>query len=67
MNKQELIENIRERNRSVSDEYLVRFNEQALESYLQRLTHVVGHRGRNSRWVRQGDGPASVTREPVNR
>ena len=67
MNKQELIEHIRQRNRSVSDEYLVRFNEKALQSYLDRLTHVVGRRGRDSRWVRQGDGPAVVTREASGR
>ena len=67
MNKQQLIEHIRERNRSVSDAYLVRFNEQALQSYLDRLTHVVGHRGRDSRWVRQGDGPAVVTRAASGR
>ncbi len=67
MNKQELIEHIRQRNRSVSDEYLVRFNEKALQSYLDRLTHVVGRRGRDSRWVRQSDGPAVVTREASGR
>lgn len=60
-----MIEAIRERNRSVSSDYLVKFDEAALQSYLRRLTDVLGHRGRDSRWVREGGSRAIVTRVAV--
>ncbi|MFA9478619.1 hypothetical protein ACERK3_09960 [Phycisphaerales bacterium AB-hyl4] len=65
MSKQQMIEAIRERNRSVSSEYLVKFDERALQNYLRRLTDVLGHRGRESRWVREGGDRAVVTRTAV--
>ena len=65
MNKQEMIEQIRSRNRSASVEFLVHFDEQALTSYLNRLTRINGRRGRDSVWVREGDSPAVVTRTPL--
>jgi hypothetical protein len=63
MNKKQMIEQIRQRNRSASDEFLLSFDEQALAQYLERLTSVVGHRGKSSVWVRPADGPAIVGRE----
>ncbi len=65
MSKEQMIQAIRQRNRSASMEYLVRFNEQALETYLQRLTRVMGHRGPDSRWVRQTTDPCVCTRVAV--
>jgi hypothetical protein len=62
MNKQQMIEQIRQRNQSASNEFLLDFDEQALEQYLQRLTSVVGQRGKDSVWVRTGDAPAVVSR-----
>ena len=62
MSKEQMIQAIRQRNRSAKMEYLVGFNEDALQTYLQRLTNVVGHRGRNSRWVRQTTSPCVCTR-----
>lgn len=62
MSKQEMIEQIRERNRSASVEFLVHFDEQALTSYLNRLTRINGRRGRDSVWVRDGLSRAVVTR-----
>ncbi|GAB4107944.1 MAG: hypothetical protein Kow00105_12670 [Phycisphaeraceae bacterium] len=62
MSKQQMIELIRQRNRSASSEFLVKFDEEALSNYLRRLTTLQGHRGRSSVWVRQGANPASVTR-----
>ena len=62
MSKQQMIEKIRERNQSASLEFLVKFDEEALRTYLRRLTHVQGQRGRTSVWVRRGITPASVTR-----
>ena len=65
MSKQQMIEAIREHNRSAPDTFLVHFNEKALQSYLRRLTTVRGCRGRASVWVREGDTPAIVTRAMV--
>jgi hypothetical protein len=63
MNKQQMIEQIRQRNASASDEFLLGFDEPTLAQYLERLTSVVGHRGKSSVWVRPADGPAVVGRE----
>lgn len=62
MSKQQMIELIRQRNRSASSEFLVKFDEEALQTYLRRLTTLQGHRGRSSIWVREGIAPASITR-----
>lgn len=63
MSKHEIIEAIRQVNRTANPEYLVRFEQRALESYLRRLTTVLNRRGRDSRWVREGDTHAVVTVE----
>lgn len=62
MSKQQVIEAIREQNRSAATEFLIHFNEQELQAYLSRLTQVNGHRGRMSIWVRQSDARSVVTR-----
>ncbi len=62
MSKQQMIEQIQLKNRSASPEFLERFDELALRTYLLRLTTVVGHRGRGSVWVREGNSPAIATR-----
>jgi hypothetical protein len=62
MSKQQMIEAIRQHNRSAGSDFLLGFNERALDSYLRRLTTVQGVRGRQSVWVREGDTPAVVTR-----
>ena len=62
MSKQQMIDLIRQRNRSASSEFLVKFDEEALQTYLQRLTTLQDHRGRASVWVRQGIAPATITR-----
>jgi len=62
MSKQQMIDLIRQRNRSASSDFLVKFDEEALRTYLRRLTTVQGHRGRSSVWVREGVSPASITR-----
>jgi len=61
MSKQQIIDAIREHNRSAGQEFLIRFNEVALQTYLQRLTRVSGHRGRGSVWVRSGETAAAMT------
>jgi sulfur relay (sulfurtransferase) DsrF/TusC family protein len=62
MSKQQMIEAIRERNKSVTMEFLDGFDEPSLLAYYRRLTEVQGKRGRLSVWVRQGDTTAIVTR-----
>ena len=62
MSKQQLIDAIRNHNRSAQDAFLVTFDQQVLETYLRRLQTVQGKRGAGSVWVRPGDSPAVVTR-----
>ncbi|MCC6680049.1 MAG: hypothetical protein IT445_04010 [Phycisphaeraceae bacterium] len=61
MSKSEMIEKIRQCNRSASDEFLLSFDERTLGDYLSRL-NLNGHRGRNSVWVRQTTEPAVTQR-----
>ena len=61
MKKEQLIEAIRSLNRSVQREFLVSFQERELESYLRRLEQLLGHRGPDSVWVREGDTHSVVT------
>ncbi len=62
MSKQQLIEQIHALNRSAQPEFLVTFDQQALEDYLKRLALTQSARGRASVWVRTGQSPASFTR-----
>ena len=43
--KQQIIEAICEHNRSAAREFLINFEERALENYLERLTTLQNHRG----------------------
>jgi hypothetical protein len=61
MSKQQLIEAIREMNRSADETFLVHFNQPALEDYLRRLSMAQAGRGRMSRWVRAGHTPSVTT------
>lgn len=60
--KHQMIEAICRRNRSARPEFLQSFDEPTLASYLQRLTRLTDHRGRESVWVRQGTSRSVVTR-----
>jgi len=62
MTKQQTIDLIRQRNHSASAEFLTRFDEQSLDTYLRRLSTVCNHRGRASRWVRDTKSPAVTMR-----
>lgn len=62
MSKNQIIDAIRQRNRSADHDFLVGFNENALRTYLTRLTEVAGRRGRHTVWVRPADTAAVVTR-----
>ena len=62
MSKEQMISAIRERNRSATSEYLDHFDETALQTYLDRLTRVLGHRGPQSVWVRNTTERCIVSR-----
>ena len=59
MSKFEMIERIRTFNRSASEEWLISFDESALQTYLDRLSMLQKGRGRQSVWVRTGASPAA--------
>ena len=61
MSKQQMIEQIQQKNRSASPEFLERFDERALQTYLRRLNTVMGRRGRGSVWVREAGASAFAT------
>jgi hypothetical protein len=61
--KHELIERIREFNRSVNVRWLERFEPQALVDYAEHLQLLVEPRGRDSVWRRRGDTAAVVGME----
>ena len=62
MTKQQTIELIRQRNHSASTEFLTRFDEHTLDTYLRRLSTVCDRRGKSSRWVRDTTSPAVTSR-----
>lgn len=62
MTKQQTIDLIRQRNQSASAEFLTRFDERSLDTYLRRLSTVCDRRGRSSRWVRETTSPAVTER-----
>lgn len=65
LSKRELINRIRVRNRSAAPEFLAGFDEPELRAYLDRLTGVLGKRGRGSVWVRPAGRPAITWPKPV--
>lgn len=62
MSKNETIAMICQLNASVEEAFLASFDETALSQYLARLAKIHGHRGRETRWVRDGATTAIVTR-----
>ena len=63
MSKQQLIDSIREHNPSAGHEFLIRFDEVALNLYLNHLDHIRQPRGAASMWVRGSETAAVVTRQ----
>lgn len=59
MSKLQLIEQIRVLNRTAEPDFLISFDQQALENYLKRLSLLQAARGRGSVWVRTGQSPAA--------
>ncbi len=62
MSKQQLIEAIRKHNHSATQDFLMGFNEDALNNYLNHLEYRRRPRNSNSRWIRPGETPAVVMR-----
>ena len=65
MTKPQMIDAIRQRNRSATVEYLADFDEQDLKTYLARLTDLLGRRGRASVWTRDTTDPCFAQRTRV--
>ena len=65
LDKMQIIEAIRQINRSAKLEWLGRFDAVALRRYLEHLQLTEEPRGRNSRWIRRDDSPAIMTRHPI--
>ena len=61
-NKNQMIEAIRQQNRTAAPGFLDAFDEEQLQRYLTRLTKLHGHRGRWSQWIRDGPMRSVVTR-----
>jgi hypothetical protein len=62
MSKHQMIDEIRQLNRSASPDFLQRFDDETLGDYLRRLTRLHGHRGRETSWVRETPHPAVTMR-----
>lgn len=60
MSKQQLIEAIRQQNRSASEAFLVSFDESALNDYLNHLDFSKGPRNDRAIWIRTGETAAVV-------
>lgn len=66
LSKTQIIEGIQQINQSARQEWLDLFDLSALKRYLDHLTFGLEPRGRTSCWVRDGDTPAILTRQPTD-
>lgn len=64
MSKSQLIEGIQQINQSAHHDWLSLFDVSALKRYLDHLHWQLEPRGRQSVWIRDGDTPAILTRQP---
>ena len=53
MSKEQIIDEIRKHNSTAPAEFLLRFSDAELRTYLARLTRLQGHRGPDTSWVRK--------------
>ncbi|MCZ6445098.1 MAG: hypothetical protein ACE10B_09810 [Phycisphaerales bacterium] len=65
ISKSQIIDAIQQVNQSARSDWLDIFDISALRRYLDHLQLTLEPRGRGSIWIRQGDTPAVVTREPI--
>ena len=66
LSKSQLIEAIRQINQSARPDWLRLFDVSALKRYFEHLQWQLEPRGRQSIWVREGDTPAILTRQPID-
>ncbi len=59
--KQQIIDAIRQHNRSAAQDFLINFEERALQIYLKRLTQLQNNRGPDTTWVRHSGTRAIAT------
>jgi hypothetical protein len=65
LSKSQIISAIQQVNCSARSEWLGLFDIHALRLYLDHLQLTLEPRGRTSAWIRPGDTPALVTRQPA--
>jgi hypothetical protein len=63
LTREQVVERIITINPTAAVEFLARFTDVSLSSYLQRLQAAQGPRGPEARWVRQGDTPGIMMAE----
>jgi hypothetical protein len=64
LTREQVVDRIITINPTASTTFLSKFNEASLGRYLDHLLASSSPRGRNARWMRPGDSPAIMTREP---
>jgi len=64
LTKVRLVERIIEMNPTASEQFLRVFSHKRLMDYMEHLASAQEPRGRNASWLRRGDSPAIVAREP---
>ena len=62
MSKQQLIDSIQQHNPSANSEFLIHFDEAALDRYLNHLNYGKRPRRAEHMWIRGDETPAVVTR-----
>ena len=65
LTKGQIIDAIQQINQSAQREFLDVFDTDALQLYFDHLQRTQEPRGGESCWVRQGETPAVVTRQPA--
>lgn len=66
LSREHLIDGIIAINPTATVAFLSRFADTALRGYLDHLLSAQEPRGRSAAWVRPGDSPAIVVREPLD-
>lgn len=64
LTKVRVVERIIELNPTASEQFLRVFSHRRLMDYMEHLVSAQEPRGRNSSWLRRGDSPAILAREP---
>jgi len=64
LSKSQIIDMIQQFNQSARRDWLDLFDAATLRRYLDHLQWSLQPRGRDSVWIREGDSPAVLTRQP---